>query len=214
MRLVKNKSAMLLAGLACMLISVAANSSPIDLTRAASDGWMHGHQTVSITPGGNVYAGEFKFGVVSGNDDFETGSTLGLFCIDVTTSLNNNASYTVVGASGHLSAVTFGKVAWLYDNHYENANSAIKSAAFQLALWTIVNGVTVNSAPHAVISAMTTMLSGLGSISNSALYDIFVFTPQSGQVLIGVKPVPEPGSLMLLGLGVLGAGAVRRIRKH
>ena len=225
MKIIKNKATMLLAGLACMMLSVGASASPITLS---GKGWTQATpgsgQTGSVTGGGRTVTaivGQFRFSGVSSPTGHFAGP-LDAFCIDISVNLQTPYVYNVIDASGHAPiSGKLNQIALLFETYYHTlGTSADRSAAFQLALWSIVYKDTTTPFSYTAghfNGAVTTFFGEFTSLTGTAkgLYDLFVLVPVgTNQTLLTVRPVPEPGSLMLLGLGVLGAGAARRFRKH
>jgi hypothetical protein len=99
------------------------------------------------------------------------------------------------------------RAAYLYRKYAPNANTAGKAAALQLALWE-----SVYDANEALGSGNFQYTGSLASTVNTILADAGTSTSaqlmrptQGGQVMIA--PVPEPGSMLLLGMGAICAGA-------
>ncbi len=134
MKMLKNKSTMLLAGLAALMLSVAAQAAPVTYSGYSLKYGSSGAPTGTVTYGDptattpRIYAGEITFNV-SG------GGTFNGFCIDLSTNLRRSGTYTPESAEG-LNTDALGALFELYYN--DSGMGQVNTAAFQLAVWSII----------------------------------------------------------------------------
>ncbi|MEZ5500678.1 MAG: PEP-CTERM sorting domain-containing protein [Steroidobacteraceae bacterium] len=134
--------------------------------------------------------------------------------------------YEVTG----LSASPYQNDAWiaeLWGRHRNDVTNDIGAAAFQVALWELAYGVsdrnlgsgafrlTSSGAVFDLAQSWLTEIDGSGPMAEGLM--VLVNNPQltDRQDLLTANPtVPEPGTLALLGIGLVGIAAVRHRRRR
>jgi hypothetical protein len=171
-----------------------------------------------------VDAGEFKGSL--------NGQSFLAFCVDLFQNLRfgkTYTDYTVQTGAAYFGASKASDIGRLATGYLGLVDSPTTSAAFQLALWEIVNEngsaydlragsftATGRKKARAAISLADSWLDNLPAVSSYSLevlasrahQDVVILTADMGP---GVAPVPLPGSPLLFLTGLLGLlAAVRR----
>lgn len=210
--------------------SLSASAAPITIDLDYT-GFEYGYKTGTIYDDGHgqgVAAGLFGFeiGATSGDSPITWSDSVAAFCVEIDTLLNTgNTTYSLISANDYFGNTSLvNQIGMLYTAFHDDVSDATTSAAFQLALWELVNEDTAslslnNGSFHSTPfedaqSLAQDWLSELGTIANG--FDLYILTAEGSQDLLVFNPqiprqVGEPGTLALLALGLAVVGL--RMRK-
>jgi PEP-CTERM motif len=174
------------------------------------------------------------YGVGPYNFTTNTGQSLQLVCDDFSHEVYLGESWTATSAPfpGVLAlgtATQYKEIAWLVEDMFSPSNIVDPTAVgdIQWAIWDIFTPGVSSSDPsigsadqgrinNLVNQAKNPLNYGIGNYSN-----ITIYTPVGAplgyglpQEYFGITPVPEPGTLMLVAMGLCGLLVFRRLFSH
>jgi hypothetical protein len=199
-----------------LVVAGAASANTVNLTLNSVDNSMGG------------------YGVGPYNFTTSTGQSLQLVCDDFSHEVFLTETWTAVSAPfpgvGTLGTATqYKEIAWLVEDMFSPSNIVDPTAVgdIQWAIWDIFTPGVSSSDPSIGSADQVRINNLVNQAKNPSNYlignysNITIYTPISGsqvplidgrpQEYFGITPVPEPGTLMLMTMGLCGLLVFRRL---
>lgn len=167
-------------------------------------------QAVSINYAGN----SMNVGAGLANVSLDGGAQFWGVCVDLDHWNGNGASYQVNVRPIEDRGPFATKAAWVFNNYASLVDSNVKGAALQLAVWDIVYdngdglsaGAFKSSASGSLLSQTNSLLAAShgNTSSNASWFQAVNHGNQNNRNQNFMGTVPEPSSVALVALGVLG----------
>lgn len=224
------KIALALAMTGGLMFASAAQSAVLKIDFA---GFKNGSRTGDVKldlGGGAVFedtlaAGQFVFDVdfdvdnVSGTPEIDIFTQIVAFCTEVDIDLDTPANYELLAAAAYFTPAKLTLIEQLFGLGLGSIGDADNDAAFQLALWEIIydtdatlsSGVFQATGFGAALGIAQGWLDALGTGGTfTQLWALRANGEYGDPSQDLITWVPEPGTLALIGAGLIGFGALRR----
>ena len=166
----------------------------------------------TVTWDGNHVGSGGVFGFTDVNSDYTWSS----FCVETSQFLGSTMTVTGIGYSNSSGTATLtDNVAWLYWNFSEGSLSGYTGTQnnqmdLQNLIWSQLGLASVSNTQIEAWLNLATNATTVDGWKNDGQVQIVQFGNAQDALIAGTNPVPEPTTMALLGIGLIGLVAVGR----